>query len=164
MPSLGGIVSSNAGLGHAGVGAALGNVFTGNLDYNRQVDLLNRQIFANNAAADADRAFNAREAQKARDWQEQQNKTQYLRAADQFRQLGINPAVLAFGGSAGAAASGTTSGTTAHTNAATAGSWARSGYSGLSAIANFLGATASLVNVASKIAPLFKKANKIGFV
>lgn len=156
--------SSNADLGRATGGEGFTNMFTGNLDFQRQLELLNRQISYNTAAAQADRAFNAAEAQKARDWQDQQNRTQYLRAAEQFKQLGINPAVLAFGGSAGTAAAGATSGTTAHTNATTAGSWQRVGVGGLAAIANFLGATASVVNVASKIVPLLKKTAKIGFV
>lgn len=148
----------------AGIGAGIDNTFTGNLDFARQLELLERQNSYNTAAAAADRAFNAAEAQKARDWQEKQNRTQYLRAAEQFEKLGINPAVLAFGGSAGSAAAGAASGTTAHTNASTAGSWQRVGSGGLAAIANFLGATASVVNVASKIVPLLKKTSKIGFV
>lgn len=156
--------SSNAGLGNADIGSSLGNLFTGNLDFQRQDYLFDKQVAANNAAAEADRAFNAAEAQKARDWQDQQSRTQYLRAAEQFKQLGINPAVLAFGGSAGTAAAESSSGTTAHTNASNAGSWQRIGSNGLASIANFLGATASVVNVASKIVPLLKKTAKIGFV
>lgn len=167
MPHQGGIIVNSSGadaLSNAGLGDGIGNSFTGNLDYQRQLALLERQNSYNVASAQADRAFNAAEAQKARDWQEQQNRTQYLRAAEQFRQLGINPAVLAFGGSAGSAASGSASGTTAHTNASTAGSWQRIGSAGLATIANFLGATASVVNVASKIVPLLKTTAKIGFV
>lgn len=159
------IFSSGAdSLSNAGLGAGIGNSFTGNLDFQRQLALLSKQNYYNVASAQADRAFNAAEAQKAREWQEQQNRTQYLRAAEQFKQLGINPAVLAFGGSAGTAAAGSAVGTTAHTNASTAGSWQRIGTSALATIANFLGATASVVNVASKILPLLKKTTKIGFV
>lgn len=167
MPTSSGVISNDpraASLSNAGLGEGIGNTFTGNLDFARQLDLFQKQNSFNTAAAAADRAFNAAEAQKARDWQDWQNRTQYLRAAEQFKQLGINPAVLAFGGSAGSAAAGTTSGTTAHTNASTVGSWQRVGSSGLATIANFLGATASVVNVASKIFPLLKKTTKIGFI
>ena len=99
MPSAAGVISN------AGVGEAIGNMFTGNLDFQRQDYFFNKQIAANNAQAVADRqftarqneltrAFNAAEAEKARAFQEEQSKTQYLRAADQLKQLGINPAVL----------------------------------------------------------------------
>jgi phosphoribosylcarboxyaminoimidazole (NCAIR) mutase len=84
MPS--GVGFSNvdiSGLSNAGVGAGFGNMFTGNLDFQRQNYLFDRQVAANNAAAAADRAFasqqneltrafNASEAQKARDFQDRQ--------------------------------------------------------------------------------------------
>lgn len=160
MPS--GVGFSNvdiSGLSNAGVGAGLGNMFTGNLDFQRQNYLFDRQVAANNAAAAADRAFasgqneltrsfNAAEAQKARDFQDRQSRTQYLRAAEQLRQLGINPAVLAFGGSAGAAAS--MSGTAASSGLASSGShhvsgssWSRSAANGFSDLLRLTGTMAN---------------------
>lgn len=153
MPSVGGVISN------AGFGDAIGNAFTGNLDFQRQEYLFDKQIAANNALAAQDRlftarqneltrAFNAAEAEKARAFQQEQSKTQYLRAADQLRQLGINPAVLAFGGSAGSAAS--MSGTSASASGSSGGShhvsgssWSRSAANGFSDLLRLTGSMAS---------------------
>lgn len=142
----------------------INNAFTGNIDFKRQKYLYDKQVAANNATAAADRnfaasqnaltrAFNAAEAQKDRDFQQKQSETQYLRAASQLKQLGINPAVLAFGGSAGsaaaasgAAASASSSGGGSHH--VSGASWNRPGNS-LSAIADIMRIASSLVNVAS---------------
>lgn len=153
-----------SGLSNAGFGAGLGNMFTGNLDFQRQNYLFNRQVAANNAAAAADRvfaaeqnaltrAFNASEAQKLRDFQREQGNTQYLRAAAQLRQLGINPAVLAFGGSAGSAAA--MSGEAASASHSSGGShhvsgasWSRSAANGFS---DLLRLTGSMANSAALV-------------
>lgn len=153
MPSADGVISN------AGLGDAIGNAFTGNLDFQRQEYFFNKQIAANNALAAADRdftarqneltrAFNAAEAEKARAFQEEQSKTQYLRAADQLKQLGINPAVLAFGGSAGSAAS--MSGTSASASGSSGGShhvsgasWSRSAANGFSDLLRLTGTMAN---------------------
>lgn len=153
MPSAGGVISN------AGFGDAIGNAFTGNLDFQRQEYLFDKQIAANNAQAAADRlftarqneltrAFNAAEAEKARAFEHEQSKTQYLRAADQLKQLGINPAVLAFGGSAGSAAS--MSGTSASASGSSGGShhvsgssWSRSAANGFSDLLRLTGSMAN---------------------
>lgn len=155
-------VNSNidiSGLSNAGAGAGFGNMFTGNLDFKRQSYLFDKQVAANNAAAAADRAFtaqqnelnrafNASEAQKLRDFQSEQSRTQYLRAAEQLKQLGINPAVLAFGGSAGTAAS--MSGSAASSGSASSGShhvsgssWSRSAANGFSDLLRLTGTMAN---------------------
>lgn len=160
MPS--GVGFSNvdiSGLSNAGFGAGLGNMFTGNLDFQRQNYLFDRQVAANNAAAAADRAFasqqneltrafNASEAQKARDFQDRQSRTQYLRAADQLRQLGINPAVLAFGGSAGSAAAMSGEAATAShgsggSHHVSGSSWSRSAANGFSDLLRLTGTMAN---------------------
>ena len=160
MPS--GVGFSNvdiSGLSNAGVCAGFGNMFTGNLDFQRQNYLFNRQVAANNAAAAADRsftagqnalnrAFNAEWAQKQMDFQDKQSRTQYLRAAEQLKELGINPAVLAFGGSAGSAAS--MSGSSASSGSASSGShhvsgssWSRSAANGFSDLLRLTGTMAN---------------------
>ena len=160
MATAGGVIS-NAGsaLGNADLGDAFGNTFTGNLDFQRQEYLFDKQVAANNAAAAADRqftaqqnelsrAFNAAEAEKARAFQQKQSETQYLRAAEQLKQLGINPAVLAFGGSAGSAAA--MSGTTASSSGSPGGShhvsgssWSRSASNGFSDLLRLTGTMAN---------------------
>lgn len=155
---------SGAGLSNAGAGAALGNTFTGNLDFQRQNYMFDRQVAANNAMAASDRnftaeqnalnrAFNASEAQKLRDFQNEQSRTQYLRAAEQLKQLGINPAVLAFGGSAGSAAAmsgeaASASGGSGGSHHVSGSSWSRSSANGFS---DLLRLTGSLANSAAVV-------------
>lgn len=142
----------------------INNAFTGNIDFKRQKYFYDQQVAANNATAAADRefaasqnaltrAFNAAEAEKDRQFQQKQSETQYLRAAAQLKQLGINPAVLAFGGSAGSAASA--SGAAASASSSGGGShhvsgvsWNRSDKS-FSAIADIMKMASSLINVAA---------------
>ena len=130
----------------AGLGDAIGNAVTGNLDFNRQKYFFDRQIEANNAAAALDRAFNAEEAQKNRDFQREQSNTQYLRAAEQLRKLGINPAVLAFGGSAGAASMSSGSSASSGSHGVSGASWSRG--SGLR-LNDLFRLSSALLNVAS---------------
>lgn len=163
MPSGSGLIS-NAGsaLGNAGADDAIGNAFTGNLDFQRQEYLFDKQVAANNAQAAADReftarqneltrAFNAAEAEKARAFSKEQSETQYLRAADQLKKLGINPAVLAFGGSAGTAQA--LSGSSASASSGSSGSHHVSGSSWQgtkqNAIGGVLRLASTLLNVAS---------------
>lgn len=155
---------ASASLSNAGAGAGLGNMFTGNLDFQRQQYFFNQQIDANNAMASADRrftaeqnalnrAFNAEQMAKQMKFQDEQSRTQYLRAAEQLKQLGINPAVLAFGGSAGSAAA--MSGEAASYSSGSGGShhvsgssWSRSAANGFS---DLLRLTGSLANSASVV-------------
>lgn len=157
-----GSFGNSSDLSNAGAGAVLGNMFTGNLDFQRQQYLFDKQIAANNATAAADRqftaeqnalnrAFNASEAQKARDFQNEQSRSQYLRAAEQLKQLGINPAVLAFGGSAGSAAAmsgeaSSASGGSGGSHHVSGSSWSRSSANGFS---DLLRLTGSLANSAA---------------
>lgn len=172
MSTVTGFSTAGSALGNAGVGAAFGNMFTGNLDFQRQDYLFDKQVAANNAQAAADRqftarqneltrAFNAAEAEKARAFEQEQSKTQYLRAAEQLKQLGINPAVLAFGGSAGSAAamSGTVasaSGYSGGSHRVSGSSWSRSAANGFS---DLLRLTGTLANSAAIVfrALSFKK-------
>lgn len=67
---------SNNGNGFADVGQGFGNLFTGNLDWQRQ------QIT---------NAFNASEAQKQRDWETDLSNTSYQRAVADMQKAGLNP-------------------------------------------------------------------------
>lgn len=74
-----------------------GNIFTGNADWNRQVQTMR---------------YNSAEAQKSRDWQERLSNTAYRRAVADLRGAGLNPYLAMTGG---ASPSSTPSGATAHT-------------------------------------------------
>lgn len=65
---------------NANVFDGLGNFFTGNLDHQRQMDIVSREM-----------AFNAVEAQKQRDYNYMMDTTQYQRAVDDLRKAGLNP-------------------------------------------------------------------------
>ena len=132
------------------LGDMVNNAFTGSLDYARQKELMDYQYNLNSAAAAADRAFNAAEAQKNRDYQERLSNTQYLRAAEQLKQLGINPAVLA--GSADSSALPAGSSSSSHSNSVSGASWSRSRSNALSSIASLTRAVASIINVAAVLA------------
>lgn len=84
------IVSPNSAFMHY-ISPYIDNVFTGNLDYNRQLE---SQQFAQNFTAEQlskQRDFNASEAQKLRDWQTEMSNTAYSRAIADLKKNGINP-------------------------------------------------------------------------
>lgn len=85
-------------LGNASFKSGANNWFTGNLDFQRELDLLQRQ-----------QSFNAYEAQKQRDYEERLSNTAYQRAVADLEGAGFNKGLLL--GSASPA--GTPSGATA---------------------------------------------------
>lgn len=105
------------GVGYTDATGALGNKFTGNLDWQRSEyqRLQNNAYNAQQAAIG--REFESREAQKARDWSERMSNTAYQRAAADMKAAGINPAAML----GGAQSAGTPSASSAHGVAARSG-------------------------------------------
>lgn len=117
----------------ASAGAGLDNLFTGNLDYNRQLYSMHLQ-----------NAFNASEAQKQRDWETQMANSAYQRAFADLSKAGLNPyAVYGKGGASGAA---TPSGATATSGSGSAGGKAGQGWQ------KVLGVVTNLVTSAMSLA------------
>lgn len=66
------------------IGSSIFSDFIGDENRDDQQGFANRQ-------AESSRAFNAREAQKARDWEEKMANTRYQRGVDDLRAAGLNP-------------------------------------------------------------------------
>lgn len=78
------------------------NLFTGDLDFQRELDLLNEQM-----------AFNSAEAEKNRQWQTEMSNSAFTRQANDLRNAGYNPALM-LGGSGASVMSVNTPYTTAN--------------------------------------------------
>lgn len=81
-----------------------------------------------------DRAFNAEEAQKQRNWEEKMSNSAYQRSVTDMKKAGLNPAAM-FGGTGGAA--NTPTGSSASSNSGTG--------------SNFAGDVANLINSAANL-------------
>lgn len=136
LPGQARLPETPTGVGYTDATGALGNKFTGNLDWQRsEYQRLQNNAFNAQQAA-IGREFEASEAQKARDWSERMSNSAYQRAAADMKAAGINPAAML----SGAQSAGTPTASTAHGVAARSGGSGsfRSG-SGFDSIARLAG-------------------------
>ena len=102
------------------VGGAVDNVLTGDRDYQRSLDTLDKQNAFTAAESERARRYNSEEAEKNRAWQEQMSNSAYSRAAEDLKSIGINPYAMMSGFSAASSPSGS--------SASTSGARSGSGY------------------------------------
>lgn len=91
---------------------AIDNRYTGNLDFERQNILQNREMLYNATEAQKARDFSALEAQKSRDYQTAMSNTAYQRAVEDMSKAGLNP-YLAYNNGGATTPSGATATPTA---------------------------------------------------
>lgn len=106
-------IASAYSLGQVDSDQAKDNAVTGNIDYQRQVDMFNRSALFNAEQAAIGRAFNSKEAGTQRAWSEQMSNTAYQRAAADMRKAGLNPYLAITNGGASSPSGATASGASA---------------------------------------------------
>lgn len=127
--------------GHvSSLGDVVGNFFTGNADYDRQVNYLNLQNAFNASEAQKSRDFNALEAQKNRDYQFEMSNTAYQRASADMQAAGFNPALMFSQGGASSPSGSSASSASAHSGGGST--------PGVNGVKNALGVASSIANIA----------------
>ena len=95
---------------NAGVGAGINNLLTGNLDFQRQQELLNAEQAYNSAEAEKAHARSVALQENSAALERDLRKSQYQDTVAGMRAAGLNPAMLYGGGSASLVTAGAPSG------------------------------------------------------
>lgn len=142
---LDGVPSNQSGSVFESIGRGVGNLFTGDLDYARELEL---QSISN--------AFSASEAQKSRDFSERMSSSAYQRAMKDMKAAGLNPSLAMSLGGASTPPSASASSSSAHAG--------KSGQGLVTLISSLLGgafkvATTSMISEAQMAQTLERSSN-----
>lgn len=88
------LFSSSGDVSNPSTGDILGNMFSGNLDFQRSLYMQDRVNDFNALEAEKARKHSSEEARIAREWQEMMSNTAYSRAVKDLESVGINPYAL----------------------------------------------------------------------
>ena len=138
------------------------NWFTGDLDYQRELENLNRQNIYNSAEAqksrewqerqwEIERLYNSAEAEKNRLFQLNMSNTAYQRAVEDMKKAGLNP-YLAYSQGGASVGSGATASTSAPTGVQARSGSAHSNVKASKGIGALLSAVLSLASSATTLA------------
>lgn len=94
----------------AGIGAGVNNLLTGNLDYQRQQELLNAEQAYNSAEAEKAHARSVALQENSASLERQLRQSQYQDTVAGMRAAGLNPAMLYGGGTASLVSAGAPAG------------------------------------------------------
>lgn len=129
------------------------------LQYQRQVQLMQMQQAYNSAEAQKTRDYNSQEAQKNRDWQVEMSNTSYQRGVKDLQAAGLNPVLAAYNGYGAATGSGATASTSSASSGLGSASMGNTYNATMQAMYSYGHNTSAIIN---ELAQAVNSAKKVG--